>query len=89
MRFIRHARFLRQSALLQPIKQGVTETSDDTNLRKMDVSIDEPGQQKAAAEIGGCGFGVGVTQAAVIAACGNTTIANQQAAIQCVVSPSR
>ena len=48
---VAHADFFGQREALQPFEQPAAQTADDAQLRKVNVRIDEAGQQHTAAKI--------------------------------------
>jgi len=79
--FIRHAGLLRKRALFQPIQQAPSQAAEYSKLRKVDVRIDQAGQQKAAPQIGSHRARIRRAKRLKIAAGSDSAVADQQPAV--------
>src|SRR6185295_5626982 len=79
-----HADFLRQRHVLEPVEQRSAQRTDDPELRKVHVRVDEPWHEKAAAPISDWrprGLRMRGADALEISARRHAAIANQQPAV--------
>src|SRR5258708_1811313 len=81
MRGIGHASFFGQSVKLQPVEESAAEAAGHSQLRKVDMGIDEPWQQAAAAHIAHRDIAMQLMDRVKIPALDDPAAFNQQAAV--------
>lgn len=77
---VREAGFFRQRQLFQPVEQRESEATQNSHLGKMDVRIDEAGQNEGASQIVHGGVRISSGYAGIVAALNDSSVLNRQAA---------